>query len=159
MTRRHKSPKSSVFAIKSTEHPSLFENAADYLHVFSCNPKDGEQWMQAILVARVSRLDAFLFDSKSLICPSRTSSSRNAMCSLPKLGNHTPKRNHLPVPEPGNNLYPALRNFSSMYYLPSARHRPPISPLSLAPSWLNEKQMHNRKASCLFVRLSPYMYR
>ncbi|KAG8214636.1 hypothetical protein J3R82DRAFT_9714 [Butyriboletus roseoflavus] len=56
-TRRHKSPKASVFAIKSTDHLSLFENAADYLHVFSCNPKDGEKWMQVILVARVSNLD------------------------------------------------------------------------------------------------------
>jgi len=52
VTRRHKSPKAFVFAIKSTDHPSLFENAADYLHVFSCNPKDGERWMQVILVAR-----------------------------------------------------------------------------------------------------------
>ncbi|KAH0832093.1 hypothetical protein J3R83DRAFT_13002 [Lanmaoa asiatica] len=52
VTRRHKSPKAFVFAIKSTDHLSLFENAADYLHVFSCNPKDGEKWMQVILVAR-----------------------------------------------------------------------------------------------------------
>ncbi|KIK94045.1 hypothetical protein PAXRUDRAFT_478498 [Paxillus rubicundulus Ve08.2h10] len=52
VTRRHKSPKPFVFAIKSTDHLSLFENAADYLHVFSCNPKDGEKWMEVILVAR-----------------------------------------------------------------------------------------------------------
>lgn len=48
-----------MFAIKSTDHLSLFENAADYLHVFSCNPKDGEKWVQTILVARVSRPDVF----------------------------------------------------------------------------------------------------
>ncbi|KAF8551699.1 hypothetical protein OG21DRAFT_250269 [Imleria badia] len=52
VTRRHKSPKGFVFGIKSTDHLSLFENTADYLHVFSCNPKDGEKWMQAVLVAR-----------------------------------------------------------------------------------------------------------
>ncbi|KAG9315741.1 hypothetical protein JVU11DRAFT_3388 [Chiua virens] len=52
VTRRHKSPKPYVFAVKSTDHLSLFENAADYLHVFSCNLQDGEKWMQAILVAR-----------------------------------------------------------------------------------------------------------
>ncbi|KAH7885251.1 hypothetical protein F5I97DRAFT_2032097 [Phlebopus sp. FC_14] len=52
VTRRHKSPKTFVFAIKSTDNLSLFENAADYLHVFSCNPKDGEKWIEAISVAR-----------------------------------------------------------------------------------------------------------
>ncbi|KIJ62609.1 hypothetical protein HYDPIDRAFT_30209 [Hydnomerulius pinastri MD-312] len=52
VTRRHKSPKAFVFAVKSTDNLSLFENAADYLHVFSCNPKDGDKWMDAILVAR-----------------------------------------------------------------------------------------------------------
>lgn len=48
-----------MFAVKSTDHLSLFENATDYLHVFSCNPKDGEKWMQVILVARVSKSDVF----------------------------------------------------------------------------------------------------
>ncbi|KAF9221594.1 hypothetical protein BS17DRAFT_785021 [Gyrodon lividus] len=52
VTRGHKSPKAFVFAVKSADHLSLFENAADYLHVFSCNQKDGERWMEAILVAR-----------------------------------------------------------------------------------------------------------
>ncbi|KAF9241154.1 hypothetical protein BU15DRAFT_45316 [Melanogaster broomeanus] len=51
-TRPHKSPKPFVFATKSTDHLSLFENAADYLHVFSCNQKDGDGWIEAILVAR-----------------------------------------------------------------------------------------------------------
>jgi len=52
VTRRHKSPRPFVFAVKSTDHLSLFENAADYLHVFSCNPKEGEKWIEAILIAR-----------------------------------------------------------------------------------------------------------
>ncbi|KAG6332185.1 hypothetical protein ID866_6900 [Astraeus odoratus] len=64
VTRRHKSPKPFVFAVKSTDHLSLFENAADYLHVFSCNPKEGEKWIEAILIARVgtSSLPAFQSD-------------------------------------------------------------------------------------------------
>ena len=62
VTRRHKAPKAFVFAMKSTDHLSLFENAADYLHVFSCNPKDGEKWMQVILVARVSKPDVLGLD-------------------------------------------------------------------------------------------------
>ena len=66
MTRRHKSPKAFVFGIKSTDHLSLFENAADYLHVFSCNPGDGEKWMQAVLVARVSKPDVFSTRLKGL---------------------------------------------------------------------------------------------
>lgn len=45
-----------MFAVKSTDHLSLFENAADYLHMFACNPKEGETWMEAILVARVRRI-------------------------------------------------------------------------------------------------------
>ncbi|KAL4080700.1 hypothetical protein J3A83DRAFT_4084246 [Scleroderma citrinum] len=52
VTRRYKSPRPFVFAVKSTDHLSLFENAADYLHMFSCLPTEGEKWMEAILVAR-----------------------------------------------------------------------------------------------------------
>lgn len=51
-TRKHKSPKPFVFAIKSTDNISLFENVSDYVHILSCNQKDGERWMEAILVAR-----------------------------------------------------------------------------------------------------------
>ncbi|KAG0704248.1 hypothetical protein DFH29DRAFT_802123 [Suillus ampliporus] len=52
VTRKHKSPKPFVFAIKSTDNISLFENMSDYVHILSCNQKDGERWMEAILVAR-----------------------------------------------------------------------------------------------------------
>jgi hypothetical protein len=51
---KHKSPKPFRFAVKSTDSLSLFENVADYAHVFSCSEKDGEQWMRNILLARVS---------------------------------------------------------------------------------------------------------
>lgn len=54
VTRPCKAPKPFVFAIKSTDNLALFENSADYLHVFACQAKDGEAWMQRILLARVS---------------------------------------------------------------------------------------------------------
>ncbi|SJL07662.1 uncharacterized protein ARMOST_11012 [Armillaria ostoyae] len=52
VTRLHKAPKAFVFALKSTDNLSLFENTADYLHVFSCNKNDGDRWMERILLAR-----------------------------------------------------------------------------------------------------------
>jgi len=48
----HKAPKPFVFAVKSTENLALFENAADYVHYFCCGQKEGETWMQTILLAR-----------------------------------------------------------------------------------------------------------
>ena len=54
VTTVHKSPKPFVFAVKSTDNFSLFESATDYVHFFSCSQKEGETWMQAILLARVS---------------------------------------------------------------------------------------------------------
>ncbi|EIN12515.1 hypothetical protein PUNSTDRAFT_49814 [Punctularia strigosozonata HHB-11173 SS5] len=52
VTRQHKSPKPFVFAVKSTEPLSFFENTADYNHFFSCSDKDGPLWVQKILLAR-----------------------------------------------------------------------------------------------------------
>ncbi|KAJ2921602.1 hypothetical protein H1R20_g15493, partial [Candolleomyces eurysporus] len=52
ITRSHRAPKPFAFAVKSTDSLSFFENAADYLHNFSCNEKDGRIWMEKILVAR-----------------------------------------------------------------------------------------------------------
>ena len=54
VTRVMKTPKPFVFAVKSTENLSLFENTADYLHTFCCKEKDGLEWMMKILLARVS---------------------------------------------------------------------------------------------------------
>jgi len=50
----HKSPKPYVFAVKSTDNLSFFENAADYVHVFCCSEKDGKKWLENVLLARVS---------------------------------------------------------------------------------------------------------
>ncbi|KAJ7486114.1 hypothetical protein B0H11DRAFT_2412101 [Mycena galericulata] len=52
VTRLHKAPKPFVFAVKSTDNLSFFENTADYLHIFACNPRDGDKWVEKILHAR-----------------------------------------------------------------------------------------------------------
>ncbi|KAI0058260.1 hypothetical protein BV25DRAFT_1810990 [Artomyces pyxidatus] len=52
VTRLHKSPKPFVFAVKSTDNLTFFENAADYVHVFCCPDKDGQKWLEGILLAR-----------------------------------------------------------------------------------------------------------
>jgi len=54
VTRIHKSPKPYVFAVKSTDSLSFFENSADYVHVFCCSEKDGQKWLESVLLARVS---------------------------------------------------------------------------------------------------------
>lgn len=53
ITRPHRAPKAFTFTIKSTDNLSFFENAADYMHTFSCSEKNGEAWMEKILFARV----------------------------------------------------------------------------------------------------------
>jgi hypothetical protein len=53
VTRHHKGPKPFVFAVKSTDNLSYFEDTADYVHVFSCGQKDGEKWVEKILLTRV----------------------------------------------------------------------------------------------------------
>ncbi|KAI0322020.1 hypothetical protein OF83DRAFT_1050149 [Amylostereum chailletii] len=52
VTRVHKSPKPFVFAVKSTDNLTFFENASDYVHTFSCGEKDGHNWIEKIMVAR-----------------------------------------------------------------------------------------------------------
>ncbi|KAJ3487472.1 hypothetical protein NLI96_g3513 [Meripilus lineatus] len=52
VTRVYKSPKSFVFAVKSTDNLSYFENTDDYMHVFSCETRDGINWLEKILLAR-----------------------------------------------------------------------------------------------------------
>lgn len=58
VTRISKAPKSYVFAIKSTDNLSYFENKADYVHTFSCDIKEGETFVEKILLARVSTINA-----------------------------------------------------------------------------------------------------
>ena len=53
VTRSHRSPKPFAFTMKSTDNLSFFENTADYMHNFSCSEKNGQVWVEKILVARV----------------------------------------------------------------------------------------------------------
>jgi hypothetical protein len=61
ITRVYKAPKNYIFALKSTDSLSFFEDASDYLHVFSCNEREGEKWMQIILLARVCVVSHFVY--------------------------------------------------------------------------------------------------
>jgi hypothetical protein len=54
VTRPHRSPKLFVFAAKSTDKFDAFDQLANFLHVFSCTEKEGEVWIEKILLARVS---------------------------------------------------------------------------------------------------------
>lgn len=56
MLKAAKAPKSFTFAMKSTDKLSFFENLDDYVHLFSCNDREGNDWMEKILLARVSVL-------------------------------------------------------------------------------------------------------
>jgi len=64
VTRIHKSPKPYVFAVKSTDNFSYFENSADYVHVFCCSEKDGKKWLETVLLARVSDDDSCRLKTK-----------------------------------------------------------------------------------------------
>ena len=57
VTRIQKAPKGFTFAVKSTDPVTLFENKSDYLHVFCCPEEFARQWMENLLLARVSRFD------------------------------------------------------------------------------------------------------
>ncbi|TCD64509.1 hypothetical protein EIP91_004005 [Steccherinum ochraceum] len=52
VTRVQKAPKGYVFAIKSTDNLSFFENTSDYMHLLSCSEKEGAEWLSKILLAR-----------------------------------------------------------------------------------------------------------
>ncbi|KAF6754863.1 hypothetical protein DFP72DRAFT_812127 [Ephemerocybe angulata] len=52
ISRAHRAPKPFAFAVKSTDSLTFFENAADYVHNFSCNESNGRVWMEKILIAR-----------------------------------------------------------------------------------------------------------
>ncbi|KAG8981320.1 hypothetical protein FRB90_007338 [Tulasnella sp. 427] len=47
-----KAPKSFVFAVKSSDSISMFENPADCVHVFCCDSDEGRDWFEKILLAR-----------------------------------------------------------------------------------------------------------
>ena len=59
-----------MFALKSTDNLTLFENPADYLHIFACDHNDGQRWVERVLLARVSlgllQCGQIYFDVESL---------------------------------------------------------------------------------------------
>ncbi|KAF4581406.1 hypothetical protein EYR38_002732 [Pleurotus pulmonarius] len=82
VTRVHKAPKPYVFATKSTDNLSFFENTADYLHVFSCSQKDGEKWMEVILLAR----SYVLYQEKNVLFNPKAGSSTTSGTGLSRSG-------------------------------------------------------------------------
>lgn len=56
--RMLKAPKPFVFAVKSTDNITMFENPADCVNVFSCEADEGNAWLEKILLARVCFLDS-----------------------------------------------------------------------------------------------------
>ena len=59
VTRVTKAPKGYVFAVKSTDNITYFESTDDYLHMFSVSEKEGENWLEKILLARVRTTSAY----------------------------------------------------------------------------------------------------
>ena len=43
-----------MFSVKSTDSLTYFEDTSDYVHVFSCGESEGKNWLEKILLARVS---------------------------------------------------------------------------------------------------------
>jgi hypothetical protein len=139
ITRKHKSPKPFVFAIKSTDNISLFENVSDYVHIVSCNQKDGERWMEAILVARVS-LYTQSIKPVTHCCPSPMFFSRNDMSYSQNQGN-LPRSltTYLSLNLENSPSLRVLVSLSLVSQLPSAQQLPP-SHSNLALSWPNTKE-------------------
>jgi hypothetical protein len=141
ITRKHKSPKPFVFAIKSTDNISLFENVSDYVHILSCNQKDGERWMEAILVARVSLRTRFL-EPVAHCCSSPMFFSRNDM-SYSQNQENLPRSltTYLGLKLENSPFLHALVSLSLVSQLPSAHRLPLPSHSNLALSWPNTREM------------------
>jgi hypothetical protein len=48
-----------LFAVKSTDNITFFENKSDYMHVFACGERDARQWIEKIMLARVRAASVF----------------------------------------------------------------------------------------------------
>ncbi|KAJ8520835.1 hypothetical protein ONZ45_g2381 [Pleurotus djamor] len=101
VTRVHKAPKPYVFAVKSTDSLSFFENASDYLHIFSCSQQDGEKWMEVILLAR----SYVLYQEKNVlynpkVVPSLPVSSGLNRSGTRKVSSGRPSQPLVEVPSP-----------------------------------------------------------
>ncbi|KAI9465523.1 hypothetical protein BJY52DRAFT_1113388 [Lactarius psammicola] len=90
VTRTHKPPKPYVFAVKSTDNLSFFENAADYVHVFCCSEKDGKKWMESVLLARSYFINQ---DRNTLVVAGAHASGVTSGKSLSRSGTRKGSRN------------------------------------------------------------------
>lgn len=127
VTRVMKTPKPFVFAVKSTENLSLFENTADYLHTFCCKEKDGLEWMMNILLARVSFSTLFAYSVRDGLIISR---SRGFPI---REGDHNPSPPALLFRGPARGGVPtSLDRLSSRSLLRPCWSRPPRRCSSLA---------------------------
>ncbi|KAH8998614.1 hypothetical protein EDB92DRAFT_1791881 [Lactarius akahatsu] len=90
VTRTHKPPKPYVFAVKSTDNLSFFENAADYVHVFCCPEKDGKKWMESVLLARSYFINQ---DRNTLMVTNAQASGATSGKSLSRSGTRKGSRN------------------------------------------------------------------
>jgi len=116
VTRPHKPPKPYVFAVKSTDNLSFFENKADYVHLFCCSEKDGRTWLESILLARsyfinqdrntlsVAGNQASGVSSKTLSRSGTRKGSRNVQQPLVQVSATTPLTAQAYKFEPGSLL-------------------------------------------------------
>ncbi|KAH8822200.1 hypothetical protein DL96DRAFT_1620442, partial [Flagelloscypha sp. PMI_526] len=51
-SHKQKAPKPYVFALKSVDPVTYFEDKNDYMHTFCCKDEEGEAWVESILLAR-----------------------------------------------------------------------------------------------------------
>ncbi|THH31244.1 hypothetical protein EUX98_g2953 [Antrodiella citrinella] len=117
VTRVQKAPKGYVFAIKSTDNLSFFEDTSDYMHLFSCGEKEGANWLEKILLAR----SYVLYQDRNVLTNTNTASvgpTNNPGAALSRAGtrkrptqpllNIGPVQTHevvaAPVFEPGSLL-------------------------------------------------------
>lgn len=88
VTRLHKSPRPFIFSMKSVQNMRLFERPQDYHHVFCCDPEEGRDWLQNILLARVS-IPSMAFNCTLMILCSHMSYVKNvpffSIKSLPSI--------------------------------------------------------------------------
>ncbi|TFY78966.1 hypothetical protein EWM64_g5045, partial [Hericium alpestre] len=97
VTRPHKAPKSFVFAVKSTDNLTFFENAADYVHIFSCLDKEGQNWLEKLLVAR----SYIINQERNIITNAPTGATAPSSKSLSRAGTRKGTRPNVPAPQPG----------------------------------------------------------
>ncbi|KAK7690276.1 hypothetical protein QCA50_006931 [Cerrena zonata] len=93
VTRPTKAPKPFVFAIKSTDNLSFFENTADYMHTFACETKDGRALIEKILLAR----SYVLYQERNVLTNTSVSAPVAGGASLSRAGTRKGQRPAQPL--------------------------------------------------------------